>query len=101
MFLLSSTIFKINLFKINLSGTLSECQTIWIQICLPDLYRNGLTIWFDRMYTIRVSNHLDPDQDRHFVGPDLCLFCCFTDESTAMVMVGQSVHPTTLFPGQA
>ena len=27
------------------------------------------------MNTIRVSNGLDPDQDRHCVGPDLCLDC--------------------------
>ena len=25
--------------------------------------------------TIRVSNRLDPDQDRHFVGPDLVTNC--------------------------
>ena len=27
------------------------------------------------MKTIRVSNDLDPDQDRHFVGPDLGPVC--------------------------
>ena len=27
------------------------------------------------MGTIRVSNSLDPDQDRHCVGPDLCPNC--------------------------
>ena len=34
----------------------------------------------------------------------LCLFVCFValrPKSTAMVMVGRSVHLTTLFPGQA
>ena len=31
----------------------------------------------------------------------LCFFCCFMSQSTAMVMAGQSVHLTTLFPGQA
>ena len=33
--------------------------------------------------TIRVSNSLDPDQDRHFVGPDLgpnCLCRLSTDD---------------------
>ena len=33
-----------------------------------------------------------------------CLFVCFValrPKSTAMVMVGRSVHLTTLFPGQA
>ena len=33
-----------------------------------------------------------------------CLFVCFVAlraKSTAMVMAGQSVHLTTLFPGQA
>ena len=33
-----------------------------------------------------------------------CLFVCFValrPNSTAMVMVGRSVHLTTLFPGQA
>ena len=29
------------------------------------------------------------------------LVCCFTPQSTAMVMSGRSVHLTTLFPGQA
>ena len=33
-------------FKKNLSGTLSECQTVW-----------------------------DPDQDRRPVGPDICQYC--------------------------
>ena len=32
---------------------------------------------------------------------DLCLFCCFMSQSTAMVMAGRSVYLTTLFPGQA
>ena len=27
------------------------------------------------MNTIRLSNSLDPDQDQHFVGPDLGLNC--------------------------
>ena len=31
----------------------------------------------------------------------VCLFCCFTSQSTAMVMAGWSVHLNTLFPGQA
>ena len=34
----------------------------------------------------------------------VCLFVCFValrPKSTAMVMVGRSVHLTTLFPGQA
>ena len=31
----------------------------------------------------------------------VCKFCCFTSQSTAMVMGGQSVHLTTPFPGQA
>ena len=30
-----------------------------------------------------------------------CLFCCFMFQSIAVVMVGQSVNLTTLFPGQA
>ena len=35
---------------------------------------------------------------------ELCLFVCFLalrPKSTAMVIVGRSVHLTTLFPGQA
>ena len=72
--------------------------------------------------TIRVSKSLDPDQAGHFDVPDLVpnclqrfqlmtlagkglktisLFCCFTSQSTAMVITGRSVHLTTLFPGQA
>ena len=31
----------------------------------------------------------------------VCLFCCFTSQSTAMVMGVRSVHLTTFFPGQA
>ena len=31
----------------------------------------------------------------------VCLFYCFTSQSTAMVMAGRSVHLTTLFPRQA
>ena len=31
----------------------------------------------------------------------VCLVCCFTSQSTAMVVVGWSVHLTTLFSGQA
>ena len=45
MLLLTADFFKIN-FKIffnkNLSGKLSDCQTIWIQICCPDLSPNCL-----------------------------------------------------------
>ena len=39
-----------------------------------------------------------------FPGSTLCIFGCFAalrPKSTAMVMVGQSVHLATLFPGQA
>ena len=45
------------------------------------------------------SQHQNPEF-RNFV----CLFVCFValrPKSTAMVMAGQSVHLTTLFPGQA
>ena len=31
----------------------------------------------------------------------IVLFCCFTLQSTAMVITGRSVYLTTLFPGQA
>ena len=31
----------------------------------------------------------------------VCLFCCFSPKSTAMVMAGWSVKLTSLFPGQA
>ena len=31
----------------------------------------------------------------------VCLFVALRPKSTAMVMAGQSVHLTTLFPGQA
>ena len=35
------------------------------------------TLWMlDFFNTIRVSNSLDPDQDRHFVGPDLGQTVC-------------------------
>ena len=38
--------------------------------------------------TVRVSNSLDPDQDRHYVGPDLghnCLPSLSTDEVTIAI----------------
>ena len=31
----------------------------------------------------------------------VCLFCWFTSQSTAMVIMERSVHLTTLFPGHA
>ena len=58
LLLLLFTDFFQNYFSLKiLSGVLSECQTVWIQI------------------RINMSNRLDPDQDRHFVGPDLCQNC--------------------------
>ena len=81
--------------KKTFSGTLSECQTVWIQIrtdimsvliwvqtfckgyrlksscsCCRLLTFSKLTFSKNFRNTIRVSNSLDPDQDRH-VGPDL------------------------------
>ena len=46
--------------------------------------------------TTRESNGLDPDQF-FFV----LFFVALRPMSTAMVIVGRSVHLTTLFPGQA
>ena len=50
------------------------------------------------MATFRDSNKFDMQHDHV-----LCLyvFVALRPKSTAMVMVGQSVHLTTLFPGQA
>ena len=61
------------------------------------------------MNTIRVSNGLDPDQDQHFVGPDLgpnCLqrfvlslcmlgnFSCFSENSFRnIIRVSDSLDP--------
>ena len=56
MLLLSSTFSPIFFFKKCLSGTLSGCRTVWV-------------------HAIRVSNGLDPDQDRRCVGPDLGSNC--------------------------
>ena len=61
-----------------------------------------------------MSNSLDPDQARQFVGPDLDLNCLqrfsaddlfcfvwfFTSLPTAMVMSGRSVHRTSFFLGK-
>ena len=47
---------------------------------------------------------LDFDLHAHTGARSLCLFLCFValrPTSTAMVMVGRSVHLTNLFPGQA
>ena len=42
-----------------------------------DFFQNLLFLQkiLSRKNTIRVSNSLDPDQDRHFVGPDLGSTC--------------------------
>ena len=37
------------------------------------------------MNTIRVSNSLDPDQDRHCVGPDVCPSCLQSYQQTTKV----------------
>ena len=37
------------------------------------------------MNTIRVSNGLDPDQDRHCVGPDVCPNCLQSYQQTTKV----------------
>ena len=82
MFLLSSVEFFQNIFKEHFQSVkqfgsrsgqteLSECQTVWIQIRT------------DRI--IRLSNGLDPDQDRHVVGPDLdpnCLHRLSADDKS-------------------
>ena len=66
-------------FKKNLSGTLLECQTVWIQISTDILYICSsffclLTVFKINFFkkkmfrnTIRVSNSLDHDQDRRSV----------------------------------
>ena len=58
---------------------------------------------------IRLSNSIDPDQDRcsvqdQYSACPVHLFVCFIalhPMSTAMVVAGPSVHLTTLFSGQA
>ena len=50
--------FKFNFFKEILSGTLSGCKTVWIQIRTDTLQSECL-------------NCLNPDQDRHSVSTDL------------------------------
>ena len=38
---------------------------------------------------------------QNYLGSFVCLFVALRPKSTAMVIAGQSVHLTTLFPGQA
>ena len=65
----------------------------------------------DRIYTFV---QLMPNKNDHFANRFMfgrclmpllelivCLFCCFTSQSTAIVITGRSVHLTTLFPWQA
>ena len=74
------------------SGTLSECQKVWIQMRTNIL---SVFIWIQTVdkgnqQTIKVT----ASQERFW-------FDSFTFQSTAMVMSRQSVNLTTLFPGQA
>ena len=90
-FLSSADFYKNQLFRKILSGMLSESQTIWIQI-RPDvllhagkffmLFCRLLFFFFKSTFlkdsfrnVIRVSNSLDPDQARHYVGPGLVPDC--------------------------
>ena len=46
-----------------------------LPLASADFFQNKLFQKKSFRNTIRVSNNLDPDQDRHFVGPDLGLNC--------------------------
>ena len=98
LYLLSADFFQNQLYRKPLSEIPSECQIVWIKIrpeilsgriltqtvCksyqqttlgdhfshFADFYQNQLVKSSFRN-TIRVSNSLDPDQTRHFVGSDL------------------------------
>ena len=87
MFCCRLLFFQNKLFQKNLSGKLSECQTVWIQIRRDIL---SVLIWvptacksYQQMTkvaafrnTIRVSNSLDPDQDWQNVDLDLGQTVC-------------------------
>ena len=50
------------------------------------------------------SDHFGRGQHEDYISEIIIifvLFCCFTLQSTAMVITGRSVYLTTLFPGQA
>ena len=53
----------------------------------------------------RIHGMVEKVLNTRYANMKYCLFVwlvwCFTSQSTAMVMLGQSVHLTTLFPGQA
>ena len=40
-----------------------------------DFFSKSMFMKIPLIHIIRVSNNLDPDQARHFVGPDLGLAC--------------------------
>ena len=55
-----------------------------------------LTFFFQKISfrnTIRVSNRLDPDQDRHYIGPDLDPYCL--QRLSADVILGNHLQQTT------
>ena len=56
-----------------------------------------LTLWIlDFFNTIRVSNSLDPDQARHFVGPDLCPYCLQRLSADKVSLAGKELNTEQL-----
>ena len=51
----------------------------------------------DKPKTIELSHHFWQGSNNKAMHAFFCLFCCFMSQSTAMVMLGRSVHLTTFF----
>ena len=62
--------------------------------------RTNDIVCFSEQKNCYICLYFDNYEDKFHAHDFVCLVRCFTSQSTAMVMTGQSVHLTT-FPGQA
>ena len=86
-----------------ISGTLLKCQTVWIQI-RTNIHKINVSCFvvvcwlkYSLMDTIRVSNSLDPDQDRQNVGPDLDPNCLQRSPVDDSIYLGMESTALSLF----
>ena len=90
-----------NRLKVDPDQTATEHRTYGIADAYDTICFHTKCDYFEE-YCSEKDNFLKYFQDR--LHNDICLFVCFValrPKSTAMVIAGQSVHLTTLFPGQA
>ena len=89
------TFFKIYFFKKNLSGTLSECQTVWIQIRTNDLGTNYLQRLSadDKLPLARKELNAQTHQTQP--GPEVIkLFSCSTQLIMKFILLKNVKMPT-------